>query len=144
MVDPIAVEEYLQKKGFNKKLVDKIKTMRDQRKTRVFTAEQIQNSLIIHSVSPKAYEILRNNNLTYYTLPHKSTLYRRVSHFQCYPGVQTEFFQYLKLQLSVEDFWYRQCIIMFDEMDLCEKYEYSDHLKCLFKKHKKVQVVLLR
>ena len=42
------------------------------------------------------------------------------------------------------DFWEKQCVLMFDEMDLQEKFEYCDRLKMLFNNHKKVQVVLLR
>ena len=137
------VENYLRKKGFNSTFIQEVKEMKDKPQ-RKYTGKVISNALIIHSISPKVYEILRKNQLTYHSLPHQSTLYRRVLKFECQPGIQQEFFKFLKVKLSAGDFWERQCVMMFDEMDLDEKFEYSDRLKRLFKKHKKVQVVLLR
>ena len=64
--------------------------------------------------------------------------------FHCAPGMQSEFFNLLKLKLSVEDYWESQSIIMFDEMQMCQIYEYCPRLKQMFPAHKKVQVVLLR
>ena len=77
-------------------------------------------------------------------LPHKSTLSKKIKHFHCAPGMQSEFFNLLKLKLSVEDYWESQSIIMFDEMQMCQIYEYCPRLKQMFPAHKKVQVVLLR
>ena len=138
------VEHYLRRRGFSLKAIEQIKAMESKKKQKVYTNDQICNSLLIHSHSPQVYELLRNNNLLYHPLPHHTTLNRRIRNFKCFPGIQREFFHYLNLKLSDGDFRQRQCVIMFDEMDLCEKYEFSPRMKKMLKKYKKVQVVLLR
>ena len=138
-----SVETYLQSKGFNNAFISEVKKMKDKPQ-RKYTEKQISNALVIHSLSPRTYDILRENQLTYHKLPHRTTLGKRIKHFKCQPGIQTEFLNFVKVKLSGAKFWERQCLLMFDEMDLCEKFQYSERLKRVFNKHKKVQVVLLR
>ena len=132
------------RRGFSKEAIEQIKAMESKKSHKSYTTDQICNSLLIHSNSPQVYEILRNNNLMYHPLPHSRTLRRRITHFKCFPGIQRVFFYYLKLKFSVCDVWTKRSVIMFDEMDLCQKFEYSSRMRKVFKKHKKVQVVLLR
>ncbi len=54
------------------------------------------------------------------------------------------FFNLVKLKLSIADEREKQCVIMFDEMQILQSYEYCGRLKQMFNAHKKVQVVLLR
>ena len=138
------VKQYMLRRGFSKEAIEQIKAMESKKKKRFYTTDQICNSLLIHSNSPKVYEILRNNHLLYHPLPHSRTLRNRIAHFKCFPGIQREFFHYLKLKFSGCDVWTNQSVLMFDEMDLCQKFEYSARMRKVFKKHKKVQVVLLR
>lgn len=77
-------------------------------------------------------------------LPHKKTLSKKVRHFRCAPGLQHEFFNLLKLKLSIADEGERQCVLMFDEMHISSSFEYCARLKQVFKTLKRIQVVLLR
>ena len=113
-------------------------------KKKVYSQKTIYNALMIHSVSPKVYKMIRENKLTYDALPSRCTLSRRISHIKCFPGVQSEFLHFVKLNLSTADFWQRQSVLMFDEIDLCEKFDYCKRLKKVFGKYKKAQVVMLR
>jgi hypothetical protein len=130
----------LQEKGCSKNLVQKI--MCNSKRVRHFSKEEICEAILLRALSTKAYEMLRQNSIL--PLPHRVTLSRKVKHFQCGPGLQQEFFNLLKLKLSIAEDWERQCIVMFDEMQISQTYEYCPRLKQMFKAHKKVQVVLLR
>ena len=112
-------------KGFNASFINEVKEM-EKRNKRKLSQKEISNALIINSVSPKVYEILRKNQLMYHSLPHKSTLGRRIQHFECKPGIQSEFFKFISVKLMASEYWERQCVMMFDEMDLHEKFEYCD------------------
>ena len=137
------VENFLKRKGLNPSFISEVMEMEDKKKRR-YTQKQICTALVIHSICPRVYDILRNNHLTHHDLPHRTTLAKRIKHFQCQPGIQTDFFKFVKMKLSAADFFEKQSVIMFDEMDLLEKFEYCDRLKMLFKRPKKVQLVLLR
>jgi len=86
--------------------------------------------------------MLRRNSIL--PLPHRTTLAKKVKHFKCAPGLQDEFFNLIKLKLSVANEWEKQCVLLFDEMQISQTYEYCKRLKQMFDAHKKVQVVLLR
>jgi hypothetical protein len=116
--------------------------LRKTKKAPVFTKDEICEAILLHSVSSKAYEMLRKNSIL--PLPSKTTLSRRVKNSRCAPGLQQEFFNFIKLKLSVANNWERQCVVLFDEMQISQTYEYCDRLKQTFAAHKKIQVVLLR
>ena len=99
---------------------------------------------MLRSISRKAYELMRANVMTLKPLPTKSTLLRRISHIKCAPGLQHEMFALLKLKLSTDEFWSKQCVLMFDEMQLKEKFDYCHRLKIMFTNHKKIQVAIIR
>ena len=80
---------------------------------------------MLRSISKKAYETLRVNQMTLVPLPHLATLSRRLSHFSCAPGIQTELFNLIRYRLSIEDKIGKDCAIMFDEMQLQESYDYN-------------------
>jgi hypothetical protein len=116
--------------------------MKKTRKTQAFTKDEICEAILLHAVSSNAYEMLRRNSIL--PLPSKSTLSRKVKHFRCAPGLQQEFFNFIRLKLSLANKWERQCVVLFDEMHISQTYEYCDRLKQSFAAHKKVLVVLLR
>ena len=118
------------------------KLLSPTQKLRHFSKSEICEAILLRALSSKAYEMLRKNSIL--PLPHRVTLARKVKHFQCSPGIQNEFFNFIKLRLSIVSEWERQCIIMFDEMQMSQSYEYCKRLKQMFNAHKKVQVVLLR
>jgi Transposase protein len=134
------VVRFLRQQGHSEKLVGNL--LRKNKKTQKFTKDDICEAILLHAVSSKAYEMLRKNSIL--PLPSKSTLSRRVKHFQCAPGLQQEFFNFIRLKLSVADKLEKQCVILFDEMQISQTYEYCDRLKQSFPAHKKVQMVLLR
>lgn len=107
-----------------------------------YSEKEICEAVLLRALSPKAYEMLRKNSIL--PLPHRTTLARKVRNFQCSPGLQNEFFNLLKLKLSVAEEWEQQCILMFDEMQISQSYAYCARLKRIFPAHKKVQVALLR
>jgi hypothetical protein len=104
--------------------------------------EEICEAILLRALSSKAYEMLRKNSVL--PLPPRITLSRKVKNCQCGPGFQKEFFNLLKLKLSIASEREKQCILMFDEMEISQSYEYCVRLKQMFNAHKKVQVVLLR
>ena len=110
----------------------------------MYSKSDICEAILIKSISTKAYETIRSNNLTISPLPSVRTLQRKLSKFQCPPGLQSELFHLIKLKLATEDFAGRQSVIMFDEISLKEKFEYCPRLKRIFSHHDKAQVVMLR
>jgi len=134
------VVKFLQEKGYSANLVKKIVSKTG--KIRHFSKDDICEAILLRALSTRAYEMLRKNSVL--PLPHRSTLSRKVQHFRCAPGLQYEFFNFLKLKLSIVSDWERQCVILFDEMQISQTFEYCHRLKQMFDAHKKVQVVLLR
>ena len=134
------VSKFLKERGCSENFIKKLTV--PVKKVKKYTKDEICEAILLRSLSSKAYEMLRKNSIL--PLPHKSTLSKKIKHFHCVPGMQSEFFNLLKLKLSVEDYWESQSIIMFDEMQMCQIYEYCPRLKQMFPAHKKVQVVLLR
>ncbi len=132
--------KFLKEKGYGENLVKKLTS--NNKKIRRYSNDDICEAILLHAVSAKAYEMLRRNSIL--PLPHKETLSRKVKHFRCAPGLQLEFFNFIKLKMSVADMWERQCVLMFDEMHISQSYEYCGRLKQMFGAHKKVQVVLIR
>ena len=136
------VQKFLKGKGFNPTIVNKIMNSSPRKKS--YSNSDICEAILIRSISTKAYQTIRANNLTVKPLPHLSTLQRKIKKFQCPPGFQLELFHLIKLKLSEEDFAGRQSVIMFDEISLKEKVEYCPRLKKMFSHHDKAQVVMLR
>ena len=99
---------------------------------------------MLRAMSPQAYEMLRLNSMTIKPLPTNMTLSNKLSHFKCAPGLQAECFKLLSAKLSTEDAWSAQSVLMFDEMQIRESFEYCGRLKRMYKNHKKNQVVMLR
>jgi len=118
------------------------KLLNPSKRLKFFSKNEICEAILLRSLSPKAYEMLRKNSIL--PLPHRTTLSQKVKHFTCAPGLQREFFHLIKLKMSVADDFERQCVLLFDEMEVSQTYEYCNRLKQMFKAHKKVQVVLLR
>lgn len=116
--------------------------MSKNKKIRHYNNDEICEAILLLALSAKAYEMLRRISIL--PLPHRVTLARKVKHFDCAPGLQPEFFNFIKLKLSISEDWERQCILMFDEMHISESYEYCKRLKTMYGANKKVQVVLLR
>ena len=135
------MREFLEKQGLSKNQVNNI--LGSSTKT-FYTKDDLCTALVLHSISPKAYKILRKNSMTLSPLPHPSTLRRRIKNFVCGPGLQSELFRMLELKLSTEEDACRQAVIVFDEMAVRECFEYSKRLKQTFGNHKKVQVVMIR
>jgi len=92
------------------------------RKVLKYSKEEICEAILLRALSPKAYEMIRENSIL--PLPCKSTLTSKIKHFRCAPGIQKEFFGFIKLKLSTAELWERQCILMFDEMQVSQSYEY--------------------
>ncbi len=138
--DETKTTNFLKQKGFSENLVQKL--MYRNKKVKRFSKEEICEAILLRALSSKAYEMLRKNSVL--PLPHRITLSRKVKNFQCGPGLQKEFFNLLKLKLSIASEREKQCILMFDEMEISQSYEYCVRLKQMFNAHKKVQVVLLR
>ena len=136
------VEEFLEGKGFNATVISKI--LNSTKRKKAYSQSDICEAILIRSISSKAYETIRSNDLTVRPLPTARTLRRKLSKFQCPPGFQLELFHLIKLKLSTEDFAGRQSVIMFDEISLREKFEYCPRLKQIFSHHDKAQVVMLR
>ena len=134
------VKRFMTNKGFSQNLIKKI--VNPGRKVHKYSREEICEAILLRALSPKAYEMIRENSIL--PLPCKSTLTSKIKHFRCAPGIQKEFFGFIKLKLSTAELWERQCILMFDEMQVSQSYEYCERLKQMFTPHKKVQVVLLR
>ena len=135
-------EEVLSSKGYNKTAIDNL-TQR-VRKVDKYSTAALSEAIMLRSISRPCYETLRKNKLTINPLPHPKTLSNHIRHFQCAPGFQDELFHLLKYKLSTEKPDVCDCIIMFDEMQVNEIYEYNPRLKKIFPGHKKAQVVLLR
>ena len=136
------VRQYLIRKGYGENVIKKI--MNPDKKVRSYTKPEICTSLVIHSISPKAYNTMRQNSLTIIPLPHPRTLRRHISHFICAPGLQREFFELLGHRLSAEDFFGRQAVVLFDELHVRECYEYDRRLMTVYGPNKKLQVVMIR
>ena len=135
------VRNFLEKRGLTKNQISKILGSSDKI---FYSKDELCSAIVLHSISPRAYETLRRNSLTITPLPHPSTLRRRIRGFACAPGLQKELFNLLQLKLSAEDDASKQAVIVFDEMAVRESYEYCNRLKRVFGPHKKVQVVLIR
>ena len=140
--DEIIAAKVLKFKGYSKVIIDNI--LKRVKKVDIYSSENISEAVMLRSISKKAYETLRVNQMTLVPLPHLATLSRRLSHFSCAPGIQTELFNLIRYRLSIEDKIGKDCAIMFDEMQLQESYDYNARLKMFFEHPKKVQVVLLR
>ena len=110
------VQEFLEEKGFNSNIISKILNSTPRKKA--YPKSDICEAILIRSISTKAYETIRSNNLTIRPLPTVRTLQKTLSKFQCPPGFQLELFNLIKLKLSTEDFAGRQSVIMFDEINL--------------------------
>ena len=135
-------EDFLSSRGFNKAAIDNLTNK--VKKVDKYSTEALSEAIMLRSISKSCYKTLRKNKLTINPLPHPKTLSNRISHFKCAPGFQEELFHLLKFKLSAEKLDFRDSVIMFDEMQLNEIYEYNPRLKQIFPGHKKAQVVLLR
>ena len=135
------VKNFLERQGLTK---NQIKRIVGDKKKLYYTKDEICTALVLHSVSPKSYEIMRKNSMMLTPLPHPSTLRRRIKGFICAPGIQSELFKLLELKLSSEEDAAKQAIVVFDEMAVRECFEYCNRLKRAFGNHKKVQVVMIR
>ena len=91
-----------------------------KKKVRRYSKEEICEAIMLRSISRKAYELMRVNSMTLKPLPSRWTLSNRISHFCCAPGIQSELLNLLKLKLSTDDFWGKQSVLMFDEVQLKE------------------------
>ena len=80
------VVNFFKDKGYGQNTIDKIVHTK-KKKVDKYSKEEICNAILIHSMSPKAYETLRVNNLTLMPLPHPSTLNQRIQSFVCAPGL---------------------------------------------------------
>ena len=120
------VKEFLEKQGMTKNQINHV--IGSSSKT-FYTKDDLCTALVLHSISPKAYKILRKYSMTLSPLPHPSTLRRRIKNFVCGPGLQSELFKLLQLKLSTEEDGCRQAVIVFDEMAVLECFEYSKRLK---------------
>jgi hypothetical protein len=138
--DDNRMSNILRGNGCSENLVRKL--LHSKKRVKRFSKEEICEAILLRALSTKAYEMLRKNSIL--PLPHRTTLSKKVRHFQCGPGLQKEFFNLVKLKLSIADEREKQCVIMFDEMQILQSYEYCGRLKQMFSAHKKVQVVLLR
>ena len=136
------VRNFLEKRGYNKNVIKSLTV--SPKKVKQYSKEEICNSIIIHSLSPKAYETMRKNKMTVIPLPHPKTLEARIRHFKCKPGLQDEFFKMLKMKFMSEDEVVSQAVLLFDEMAVRECFEFCERLKTVYGTHKKVQVCLLR
>lgn len=76
------------------------KTMKDFAKTVFF-------------YSPKAYNYLRKKFL----LPHPGTISKWVNSIKCEPGLLSEVFDFLKLQVKTNS-WLQNCVLCFDSMSI--------------------------
>ena len=135
------VREFLEKRGLTKNQISKILGSSSKM---FYSKDELCSAIVLHSISPRAYETLRRNSMTLTPLPHPSTLRRRIRGFVCAPGIQKELFNLLQLKLSAEDDASKQAVIVFDKMAVRECYEYCNRLKRTFGAHKKVQVVIIR
>ena len=136
------VREYLKRKGYSENTIKTI--MFPSKNIKKYTKEEVSNALAIHTLSGKAYEAMRKNNMVNIPLPHPQTLTNYVKHFICAPGIQSEFFTMLGAKMSSEDWIGRQSVLVFDEMHVKEVFEYDNRLKKLMGAHRTVQVVMLR
>ena len=138
------VTSFLERKGLSANCIKKI-IGSNRKKVRQYSKDEICKAILMHSVSPKLYEMMRKNEtMTLFPLPDPSTLRKCIASFVCAPGIQDELFKLLGLKLSNEPELYKQSVLVFDEMSVLECFEYSRRLRRMFGSHKKVQVVMLR
>lgn len=134
------VISFLENRGFSlnhiKNIIGKKKQVKE------YTSDELCEALLLRSLSAKAYTRLRD--MTYMPLPHHDTLSKKIRHFRCEPGLQTDLFYFLKLKLATMENWQRQSVLLFDEMQISEGLDYCRRLDQSFRASKKVQVVLLK
>ena len=78
-------------------------------------------ALTLYFYSPKAYNFLRNNQLS---LPNPSTLRKWVGNFNCSPGFIEEVFSYLKNNVSIKSYL-QHVNLVFDAMSIRKQLIYD-------------------
>ena len=91
--------------------------------------------------SSRAYDYLRNSNLL--LAPCKNTLKKRISEFECKPGLSEMYINLAANSQKLDQFG-SFGVLCFDEMDIKEIIQYDSVNKCVYGPAKKVQAVILR
>ena len=108
-----------------------------------WSEDNIVKGLLLCSLSKRAYLFIRRKKM--FPLPAISTLRKWVANFECLPGVLNDVLSILKKQMYAETKDnYKLGVLLFDEMEIRQKFEYFKKTDSVFPAHKKVQVALVR
>lgn len=90
-----------------------------------WTPSEKKTALSLYYKSPSAYNYLRQKGII---LPAISTIKKWLGNFNCCPGFSKRIFDQLSLKSTSMKPSERFCIVMFDEMSLKRKLEYSEKM----------------
>ena len=107
-----------------------------------YTKDEIKNGSLLAFTSMQAYNLLRNLGEGRYPSPR--TIRRHIQDFCCHYGMNEEMFFVLRQKLATLPELDRNVSIVFDEMDIQPRTNWSAHFKERIPQAKKVMVVMVR
>lgn len=116
--------------------------IKKNKKTKVWTDEDISSALTLRSLSPRCYKYLRTKKG--FPLPSVSTLNQRVQNFDCEPGLLSSVLALLKSKSEMLGNLEKISVLSLDEMSIEKQWSYDKGKDILYKPHTNVQVVMLR
>ena len=109
---------------------------------RNYSEEDVCNGLILKCMSTKSYEYLRRNKII--ALPSHRTLSRWLEDVVCSPGHHDFYYTLLERNLQQSEPFEKEGVLMFDEIDIKNCYEYDYTNKQVYGEVKKAQCVIIR
>lgn len=126
----------------NSKSSQSTQTESSAKSTWIYTEDEIKKGSLLMFSSFKTYKLLRKFEPRRYPCP--STVRNHLQGFRCYYGLNDEMFFLLRQKLATLPKADRNLMIVFDEMDIQWKENYSAHFKERVPAAKKVMVVMVR
>ena len=117
----IFVKEYLSGLGHSKLQIQKI--LFPSKQIKGYTREDISQAVALRSISSKAYELLRKDSIL--PLPSRTVLSKWLDTIPCEPGIQHYFLSIIEKVVCSSSDRHRQCVLLFDEMEITKQYEYD-------------------
>ena len=114
----------------------------DSVKSRIYSDDEIKKGSLLMFSSLKTYKLLLSFGVGRYPCPR--TVRKHLQDFRCYYGLNEEMFFVLRQKFATLLKADRNVMIVFDEMDIQSKENYSAHFKERVPAAKKVLVVMVR
>ena len=135
------VKKHLSTIGHNETAIKHIlKPKRHHNKN--YAQEDICNALVMKCMSTKMFEFIRKNKMM--SLPSRQTMTRWLGNLTIKPGHQTSFISLLEKKHQFSESYEKEGMMMFDEMDIKNVYEYDAINRQVYGDVKKVQCVMVR